>query len=501
MARRGGFFRRRTKRRGTTSAGAGLIALAVISLAVYFAFTKANPFASPYKLEAIFADAAGMDPNSPVRIAGVEVGKVTKVESTGPDGYAKVTMEIVEAGLPIHEDAQLKIRPRIFLECNFFVDINPGTPSGPVLESGAKPIPLAQTSQPVQFGEVLSVLETDPRRNLRTFLAEFSLKGLGGGGAQAFNRAAPFFAPAYRSSALVNEALLGVQPDRDLQRVLKGQQGVAAALTVDEESLKDLVTNLNTTAEALASEDDSLRATFPALRDTLRVGTPALASLDAALPALSGFANDALPGVRSSDETIDDALPFLRQARALVRPSELGGVAAELRTQIPRLVRLNRRLPSFLREGRRLGSCTNRVLVPFFETRIPSGEDENTGQLAREQIQRSFVGLAGESRTNDANTPFFRIQAVPPSNLSGPAGEVQPVAPSNSNVPPPHRPDVPCETQEPPNLSAPEASASSGGTGAPTLPSAEVLRKRADRLERAVAKAREDSKRKERPRP
>jgi hypothetical protein len=41
---------------------------------------------------------------------------------------AVVEMEIKEKGLPIHKDARLKIRSRIFLEGNFFVDMSPGSP-------------------------------------------------------------------------------------------------------------------------------------------------------------------------------------------------------------------------------------------------------------------------------------------------------------------------------------------------------------------------------------
>ena len=37
-----------------------------------------------------------------------------------------MTLEIKTSGLPIHEDATAKIRPRIFLEGNFFVDLQPG---------------------------------------------------------------------------------------------------------------------------------------------------------------------------------------------------------------------------------------------------------------------------------------------------------------------------------------------------------------------------------------
>ena len=49
-------------------------------------------------------------------------------------------MEIDEKGLPIHKDATLKIRPRIFLEGNFFVDLKPGSPSSPTLV-GQRPHP------------------------------------------------------------------------------------------------------------------------------------------------------------------------------------------------------------------------------------------------------------------------------------------------------------------------------------------------------------------------
>ena len=103
------------------------------------------------------------------------------------------------------------------------------------------------------------------------------------------------------------------------------------------------------------------------------------------------------------------------------------------------------------------------MLVPFAESEIPSLEPGNAGQQVRRQINRSFVGLAGESRNNDANTPVFHIQGVAPSNLA--LGQIQPAAPPDANTPPPHRPDVACETQEPPNLTAPGGPATTYGAG------------------------------------
>ena len=52
---------------------------------------------------------------------------------------------------------------------------------------------------------------------------------------------------------------------------------------------------------------------------------------------------------------------------------------------------------------------------------------------------------------------MFHIQGVTPSKLA--LGRIEPAAPLDPNMPPAHRPDVPCETQDPPELAAPGGSA------------------------------------------
>ena len=441
---------------------AGVLAITTIALVGYFGFTKANPFANPYELKAMFLDVQNLKTRSPVRMAGVEVGKVTKVEPKDGGGAAEVTMELRDDALPLRDDARAQIRSRIFLEGNFFVEIQPGSPSAGELDDGST-LPVTQTTSTVTLPDVLDVLNSDVRGDLQTFLHEYGTVALEGGGAKAFNRAIPSFQPAYRYGALTNDALLGVDPEHDVQRLLRGQQKTFAALSSNPDALKELVTDLNTTAGAIASEDSALEAAVPALRDTLREGYPALGELNAALPTLRVFAREATPGVRSSVPALDAAIPWFRQARGLVQQSELKGLAADLRQAVPSLVKLNTRLVPFLKRVRALSSCTNSVLIPFMESEIPSIEEGNSGHSVREQVNRSFVGLAGESRVNDANTPVFHIQGVNPFKLA--TGRIEPAAPPNANVPPPHRPDVPCETQEPPNLQAPGGDATLyGGT-------------------------------------
>jgi virulence factor Mce-like protein len=432
----------------------GLLTLVLIAVLAYFGFTRANPFSNPYELKASFRDVQNLGPDAVVRIAGVEVGQVTKVESADGTEAATVTMELSDEALPLHEDAELEVRPRILLEGNYFVDIAPGSPSAPELDEGAT-VPIGQTSTSVSLPDILAVLQSDIRADLRTLLREYGSKALQKGGAEAFNRAIPYFAPAYRYGALTNDALLGVEPDQDIRRLLRGQTRTFAALADEPETLKELVTDLNAVAAALAGQDAALAASVPALRDTLRAGLPALAELNETLPTLRVFAREALPGVRSVSPTLDAAIPWIGQARGLVQQDELRGLAADLREAVPALVRLNDLLIPLLGELRALSSCTNQVLVPFAESEIPSIEAGNTGQEARRQILRSFVGLAGESRVNDANTPVFHIQGVYPGKIGGPTGRIEPAAPPNAGTPPVHRPDVPCETQEPPNLAAP----------------------------------------------
>src|SRR3954451_174517 len=106
---------------------AGLIVLVIAGIGVFFGFTKHVPFTHGFQLKAVFPSANSIRKNSPVRIGGVNVGKVKGIEAGKVRPFepqskwaaAVVTWDIDDKGLPIHKDATLKIRPRIFLEGNF----------------------------------------------------------------------------------------------------------------------------------------------------------------------------------------------------------------------------------------------------------------------------------------------------------------------------------------------------------------------------------------------
>ncbi len=438
--------------------------IAVVIIGSYLAVTKNIPYLNePFTIQAAFKDTNGMKKGSPVRIAGVNVGEVTEVKPTSAGARAAVvTMAIKDSGRPIKTDATMKIRPRIFLEGNFFVEVSPGRPGSKELPEGGM-IAADQTSNPVQFDQVLQALKSDVRADLRSTFAEL-LGTEANGGAKAFNRSLDFQPAAYRFSAIVSEALLGEKPG-DLRRFLGNQGTVYAALDADPAALQGLITNFNTTTAALADREADLRAALRELPVTLRTALPTLSSLNAAFPAVRRFATAALPGVRSTGPTVDAVLPLVTQLRGLVSRGELRGLSQDLRASTPPLTRFARTTVPLLGELRTLASCASTTLIPYGNQTLDDPNFPATGPVY-EEFPKSLAGLAGESRSSDANGQFFKVlgsgglETVSLGNgLVGAATRpMKGVNPPPQKSVPPLEANAPCENQELPDLrSIPQA--------------------------------------------
>ncbi len=433
-----------------------MIGLVVVLVATYFGFTKDNPFDNPFNLKVAFETSNNIRTNSPVRIAGVNVGKVTGVDRSDGDEGAVVTVEITEDGQPIHADAQAAIRPRIFLEGNFFIDLQPGTPSSPVLDDGDA-IGIAQTSTPVQLDQVLTALQSDTRADLQTVLREYS-SALEGRGAQGYRDSLQYWKPAYRDSAIVADASLG-EAEHDLSRYIASASKVVESLDRSPAQLQALISDFDVTAGAFARSDDNLRAAVAELPRTLRAAQPALAALNEAFPPLRSLAVELRPGVRSSLPAIRAGLPLVEQLRGLVSEPELRGLLGDLRPTIPHLTRLSERSVPLFEQVSRASSCQNEVILPWSQDTV--GDQAFPAELpVFQEATRPLPGLAGESRSGDANGQWFRMLVAGGTNLVTlkPGVFATTALPINGANPP--RPDerppldhtVPCETQEAPNL-------------------------------------------------
>ena len=70
---------RRNRKRQMTPFAAGLVALVLVCIGTYFAFTRGNAFKDKFELYADVRNANNLKARSDVRIAGVNVGKVASV--------------------------------------------------------------------------------------------------------------------------------------------------------------------------------------------------------------------------------------------------------------------------------------------------------------------------------------------------------------------------------------------------------------------------------------
>jgi phospholipid/cholesterol/gamma-HCH transport system substrate-binding protein len=408
-----------------------VIFILIFPIGPYLAFTKHVPFTSyGYELSATFSNSANIAKNSPVRIAGVEVGKVISSERDGD--ATKVTFTVDDAGRPIHDDAFAAIRPRIFLEGNFFVDLDPGSPSAPEMDSGTT-IPVTRTSTAVQFDEVLSALQAPVRADLNRLL-----EGLGTAythvptaaedatqlpevkgktGAEALNGAFKYGGDAGRYSAQVTNAFLGTQQE-DLARLVAGAGRTFGAFSAREADLQGLIENFNVFTGALAAESANLSTTIQLLAPTLKTARASLVSLNRTLPPLRTYALEFTPAVAELPGLISASKPWLAQVRPLLSGKEGGGVARLLAESTPGLAGAaqagkNIALPQL----NQLSLCTTKVLVPTGNQVI--NDRFSTGGPNYREFLYNLSNFAGQSQNYDGNGPYLRLQGGGGSQLVG----------------------------------------------------------------------------------
>lgn len=475
-----------------SNAAIAILFILVFTIGPYLAFTGHIPFTGyGYELKATFANAANISTNSPVRIAGIDVGKVIGTERDG--NATTVTFTVEGKGRPVHSDASAQIRTRIFLEGNYFIDLDPGSPSAPEMKSGAT-IPVSRTATAVQLDEIFSALQSPVRADLSRFLEGYGEaltheptaaedagqlpEVRGETGAEGLNGALTYGGPAGRYGAQVANALLGTQPG-DLSRLVAGTGRAFGALARHEAALKGLIVNFDVFTGALAAQSANLSVSVHRLAPALRTARVSLVNLNRALPPLRAYAIELRPAVAELPGLISAARPWLAQARPLLSGPELGGDARLLAEATPGLAGAAQAGKAVaLPQINRLGLCTTKVLVPTANQPI---EDRfGTGGPNYREFLYWLVDFSGQAQNFDGNGYYLRLQPgggnvlVKQENPSGnlltdkrdwahtvaaPIG-VQPQLGGR----PPKKPGARCDSNPVPNLNGPL-----GQVGAPSL--------------------------------
>jgi virulence factor Mce-like protein len=476
------------------------IVIALTAFITFFAFNGGLPFVHHYTLHAIVNNSVNVRSESPVRVAGIDVGSVQNVT---PDGQAsKITFTMDSQGLPVHKDATLRIRDRLFLEGGYYLELDPGTPSAPLMHDGDT-IPLQQTSSPVQFYKVLSTFDVATRASLKSVLDTFNQAfsnqpghPLSDSGAGGLKQAAPQLTPTLKDVAWITRALRGTQPG-DLERLLSSASSVTSTVAGSDPSLADLVTSLNRTSTALVASDGALGQSLVGLDQTLQQAPRALTAIDHALPPTVNLAIALDPSLKVAPPILDKVIGAVRQLAKIVAPAERGDLLTTMKATFEQFPSILHQLAVVFPITKQVTDCLRTHVVPVLEREVPDGS-LSTGRPVWQDFVHFLPGVAGASGNFDANGPYTRVLAAAGTNsLDGPnlpgVGKIISGAPTGNTTltgarpawigdltAPDFRPDAPCASQRVPSLASSVAPSdlkpSSGGGGSP-LPLPLAVRK------------------------
>lgn len=452
--------------RPTLPVGAlGILGVVFCLLFIYGAFTKRVPLVTGYRVEAVLSSSNELRKGSPVRIAGVDVGKVVKLEH-GPGTTAIATMQLKDSARPLHKDAELRIRPRLFLEGGFYIDVRPGSPSAPEIEDDGI-IPLGQTSIPVQFDQVLTGGFSRPARDSFQRLLDEVGTAFADGGAEDLGRAQRPSVPALRDIAIVTEAARGVR-EHDVSDTVRSVSRITAALARNDEALGGLVTGMARTTGALAAEQTALRGSVRGLSDVFREAPAALTAIDRGLPPARALARDLRPALRIAPPVLRGAVGLVDQLERATRPAELPRLLRNLRPALTTLPSLEARLTTLFPLVDPVTDCVRERALPVLTAKVDDGA-LSTGRPVWQDLAHGLVGLNSAAQNFDANGSTVRylfssgsdtlqLGSVPGLGtlVGSGAQEITGVRPrwNGPGKTTPFRPDAVCRDQAPPNLAA-----------------------------------------------
>ena len=298
----------------------------------------------PFVVKVDLPDAQAVQPGQgqTVRVAGVEIGQIGKVELI--DGKARVDMQLERKKYEdyIREDASVLLRTKTGLK-DMFLEVDPGT--GRPLKEG-EVISSANSAPDIDPDEVLAALDTDTRDYLQLLIsgAGKGLKGRGSDLQETFAR----LGPLNRDVARLNTAI--ARRRTNLKSLINKYGFLTKELATKDREIVRLVRQSNQVFDTLASSDADIEGTLQRLPGALNQTADTLVKVD----TLGGELGPALEALRPPFRKLDEAnaavLPFVREAtpqiRDQIRPfariagpytEDLGNAAKGLRRAQPGL--------------------------------------------------------------------------------------------------------------------------------------------------------------------
>jgi phospholipid/cholesterol/gamma-HCH transport system substrate-binding protein len=262
-----------------------------------------------YRVRAVFDNASFLIPGEDVKIAGVKVGTIDKLDLT-PDNKAAVVLRIDDPAFhPFRSDATCKVGLQSligeqFVECAPTQSRGPGVkaaPALPVIQAGPGKgqhlLPVANTTTPVNVDLIADVMRMPQRERFRLIINELGA-GLAGNGTElraALRRANPALQQTDRVVSVL------AKQNRVIARLVGESDQILGPLAKRRKQLAGFITKSGRTAEATAERGDDLQRDLQKLPGFLEKLGPAADDFG----ALADQATPALQSLRSRAGTIN----------------------------------------------------------------------------------------------------------------------------------------------------------------------------------------------------
>ncbi len=366
--------------------------------------------AKPKKLNFELSDAQAVTPGQgqSVRVAGVQVGKITEVHPK--NGIAVVTTEIEPKWwnkIQVRTDATALLRPRTGLK-DMFIELDPGGRGQRVPDNGT--IPVQNTAPDIDPDEILSAFDTDTRSYLQ-LLINGAGKGLKNRG-DDLNAVFKALGPTERDLNRVSSAIASRRVA--LKELVHRYGDLTNTLADKDREIKTLVTAADAVFRAIGSQQQNVQLAVSRLPGTLRQTETTLGKVNTYAQVLRPTLNSLRPAFRQLDTTNRQVLPFVREAYPItknkIRPF-VQVARPQVRNLRPAAVNLARATPDF--------TSTFHELNRFFNMAAynPGGRQGLTGNpqtdSARDEGYLYWVAWLGQLTdsmfsTSDANGSFRR---------------------------------------------------------------------------------------------
>jgi virulence factor Mce-like protein len=373
----------------------GVIALVLVGFFLYSGYSRHIPFLPKggEVVTAEFLDASNVRSSTNVRIHGVDVGTVEKIDTIGDGASRKaiVKMRIKDSADAevLRSDATASIYWRTLLGRNMYIELDPGKASG---ELGSATIPVDRTQTQVEFDKALEPLDKTGRKAVQQF---FDFLDDGFQLAAAPRATIDGLAPAMRPLGPAVTALRG-QSTGDLIAAVRSTRDVTANLDKIDAKLASLIDNGNVAIGVTAARSADISSTLQIAPGALDVTRREMASLRGTLDRVDPVAEELRPGARVLDDTarslrpaLDDVRPVLRDTKPLLR---------DLDPAVQRLQTTARRGTPLIAQLQPTVNRLNEETIPFLDS-----AHQPSGRKVYQTVGPTFSALASAGANFDAN--------------------------------------------------------------------------------------------------